>query len=137
MSETQFWDGWLEDDSKAPHEAISAAIENAEAMLEALKKLRPESLREVAQEIDAQVGVALRSFLEDADLYDQGAPGMLKLTLAEDVVRRLDIMDVAREIADWRQEDMVNDFDSDATKEAWAQKFEAAAALIRGGKEKA
>jgi hypothetical protein len=62
---------------------------------------------------------------------------MLKLTLAEDVVRRLDIMDVAREIADWRQEDMVNDFDSDATKEAWAQKFEAAAALIRGGKEKA
>ena len=135
MSETQYWDGWIEDDSKAPHEAITKAIESAEVMLKTLKKLRPKSLRKVAQEINAQVGVALRSILEDADLFEQAEPGMLTLILDDDIVKRFDIMEIARAIADCR--DDTGDIDSDAAKDAWAQKFEAAAALIRGGKEKA
>lgn len=133
--QTKYWDGWLKDDSKAPYEAISSAIESAEKMLEDLRRLRPESLREVAKEIDDQVAFALRTFLEEADLYDISPPGTLKLRIHDDFEKKFDLLDVAREIAGWRQEDMVSDFDSDAAKEAWAQKFDEAAAIVRSSKE--
>lgn len=101
MNEPKYWNGWLRDNSKSPHEAISSAIQSAEELMAALHKLRPESLSEVSEEIDHQVGEALRAYLEDADLYSEGVPGMLCLSLADDVVKRIDILDFAREIAEW------------------------------------
>lgn len=133
MTELQYWDGWLEDNSKAPHEAISDAIENAEELLKALHKLRPDSLRSVSEEIDMQVGLALRSFLEDAFLF-AGEPGVLRVSLADDIEGRFDILDFARKISEWRQDGIVIDGVCDQAKEAWAMSFDAAAALIRSSK---
>lgn len=132
----KYWEGWIKDDSKAPHEAISSAIENAEKMLENLKKLRPKALREVAQEIDVEVGKALKAFLKDASFSPGVAPGQLKLCLDDYSTRKFDILDIACEIAEWKQDQMVADFDSDLAKEAWAKKFEKAASLIRRGQLK-
>jgi uncharacterized protein (DUF885 family) len=137
MSDIQFWDGWLKDSSKAPNEAIAAAIEGAEQMLAALQNLRPDALQEVSAEINQEAGRALRACLEDFRLYDSNEPGVVLLSIDDDVVKRLALIDMAKEISEWRQRDMRREFDSNAAKEAWALKFDEAAALIRAGKESA
>ena len=132
IGDVKFWDGWIKDNSKAPHEAISEAITSAEEMLVSLRKLRPKSLREVSEEIDAQVAIALRSFVKDAGFQAKSKPGIISIGLdGRNMEMQIDIMDVARDIASWDQDHTVRGVDIDAIKTAWAMKLEKAASLIR------
>lgn len=125
MHEIEYWDGWLEDDSKAPHEAISEAIKNAEDLLVALQKLRPESLREVSEEIDRQVGEALKQYLEDATLFSTRTHGVIELSLHDKVVKQLPIIEIAKDVSELGSGNDIAD------KEAWARVFDEAAKIIR------
>lgn len=123
----ELWNAWVQDPSKAPHEALSAAIDSAENLLADLRKLRPESLRDVVAEIDYQVSEALHWYVDNAMLYALEKPGFFLFSLDSVFKKKLDILEIATEI--------VSDFDAgregEKCKDAWAEKFEAAAALIR------
>lgn len=126
------WDGWIEDTSKAPHEAITQAIESGKALLLALDRLRPQSLKCVAMEIDAQVGKALSEFVRGAHL-DLQSPGKVVLELEDGrhYRRSLNVLKMAKEIAALRPDDFESSAKMIKHKQEWAAAFDRAASQIR------
>lgn len=123
MNTTPRWDGWIQDNSKAPHEAISQAIEMTEEALSALRNLRPESLLKVGEQINKAVDEGLQTYLNEVLVYPSTEPGVIHLSIADDLEKDFTLEDFANEIA--------SDFAAEHDREAWAKKFDEAAAIIR------
>lgn len=135
MTKRAYWSSFVDVGECISEEEIKSAIEDLQDVISALQNVRIKSLSE---KIDQYIQETLTALLNDAALYEGSEPGTLTLRLDDegDFVKRLSLMEMASEIAQWRQRDMVDDFNCDAVKEAWALKFEVAAATIRSSKER-
>jgi hypothetical protein len=132
--ELKYWDGWITDNSNAPHEAISGAIANAKGIVKELEKLRPKSLGNVAAQIDKQVGKAIKQYVKEA-AFCVDDPGKIRFVLGSNASRVFTVADIAREVSELLQDDRLAGVTADDFKESWAKKLEHAASIIRKSKE--
>mgnify|MGYP003393474401 CR=1 FL=1 len=129
-------DWWESRLGELDHNKIAEVRRLAQQFLDGVRTAHVRPIRKLARSAEAMLTREIRKALKQSNLRE-AAPGQFVITIRDKHIKRLSIMKVACDISSWRQRDLssCSTKNCDADKEAWAQKFDEAAAMIRRSKE--